>query len=52
MRVWLSVAVVLCAALGAEEEKISSGLPVGAPTPAYQLVNVAGPYAGQTLCVR
>jgi hypothetical protein len=35
-----------------EAAPLVSGLQVGADTPAFNVINVAGPYKGQTLCVR
>lgn len=52
--VLLGTAVLRAAGLAAEDEPtpLVSGLQVGESTPAFDVINVAGPYQGQTLCLR
>jgi len=56
IRVLLPLGAVALGAVGllAAEEAAPpvSGLQVGEPTPAFDVINVAGPYKGQTLCLR
>ena len=37
---------------GDDPSPLKSGLKVGESTPAFDVINVAGPFKGQTLCVR
>lgn len=55
-RVWLPLGAASLSGVGlfAAEEAAPpvSGLQVGEATPAFDVINVAGPYKGQTLCLR